>query len=77
MYCLFLSLKELQEETRKDPVMQKLRHVILNGWPERKSHLSQSIQSYCDYREELTIHDELIFKRNKVVIPTALYGTKC
>ena len=65
-------LKELQEETQKDSGTEKLRHVVLNSLPERKSHLSQSIQSYWDYREELTIHDELIFKRNKVVIPAAL-----
>jgi hypothetical protein len=37
-------------------------------WPEH--NLSQLIQSYWDYREELTIH-ELIFKRI-VVIPAAL-----
>ena len=65
-------LKELQEETQKDPVLQRLKQVIVNSWPQRKSHLSPSIQSYWDYKEELTIYDDLIFKRDKVVIPTVL-----
>ena len=65
-------LKELQEETQKDPVLQRLKQVIADGWPPRKSHLSPSIRSYWDYKEELTIYDDLIFKRNKVVIPAVL-----
>ena len=65
-------LKELQEETQKDPALQWLKQVIINGWPQRKSHLSPSIKSYWDYKEELTIYDDLIFKRNKVVIPPVL-----
>ena len=28
--------------------------------------------SYRDYKEELTMYDELIFKRNKVIIPAVL-----
>ena len=65
-------LNELREETLKDPVLQRLTKVILNSWPQRKSHLSPSIQNYWDYKEELTVFDDLIFKRNKVVIPTVL-----
>ena len=38
----------------------------------RRSHLSSSIKSYWDYKEELTIYDNLIFKRNKAVIPPVL-----
>ena len=66
------NLKELQEETQKDAVLQRLKQVIADGWPPRKSHLSPSIRSYWDYKEELTIYDDLIFKRNKVVIPVVL-----
>ena len=65
-------LIELRDETLKDPVLQPLTNVILNSWPQRKSHLSPSIQNYWDYKEKLTVFDDLIFKRNKVVIPTVL-----
>ena len=65
-------MKELQKETQKDPVLQRLKQVIVDGWPPRKSHLCPSIYSYWDYKEELTVYDELIFKRNKVIIPVVL-----
>ena len=47
-------LKKLQE-TQKDPVLQRLKQVIVEGWPPRKSHLCPSIQSYWGYKEELTM----------------------
>ena len=53
-------------------VLQRLTNVILNSWPQRKSYLSPSIQNYWDYKEELAVFDDLIFKRNKVVIPAVL-----
>ena len=65
-------LKQLQSETKKDPILQRLKNVILNSWPRCKSNLHPTVQVYWDYQEELTIHNELIFKRDKIVIPTAL-----
>ena len=65
-------LRELQEETQNDPDLQRLKSAIQVSWPQRKWHLSQSIQNYWDFREELTVYKQLIFKGNKVVIPTAL-----
>ena len=65
-------LKDLQRETQKDPILQRLKQVIIEGWPQRKSYLSSSIQSYWDYKEKLTIYDDPIFKRNKVVIRPGL-----
>ena len=65
-------LKQLQSETQKDPVLQKLKNVILNSWPRYKSNLHPTVQVYWDYQEELTVQNELIFKRDKIVIPTAL-----
>jgi hypothetical protein len=32
-------LKQLQSETQKDPVLQKLKNVILNSWPRYKPNL--------------------------------------
>jgi hypothetical protein len=57
---------------KKDPVLQKLKNVILNSWPRYKSNLHPTVQVYWDYQEELTIQNDMIFKRDKVVIPTAL-----
>ena len=65
-------LRELQEETQNDPDLQRFKSAIQVSWLQRKWHLSPSIQNYWDFREELTVYNQLIFKGNKVVIPTAL-----
>ena len=65
-------LKQLQVETQKDPVLQRLKNVILNSWPRYKANLHPTVQVYWDYQEELIVHNELIFNCDTVVIPTVL-----
>ena len=59
-------------ETQKDPVLQRLKNVILNSWPRYKANLHPTVQVYWDYQEELIVHNELIFNSDTVVIPTVL-----
>ena len=59
-------------ETQKDPVLQRLKNVILNSWPRYKANLHPTVQVYWDYQEELIVHNELIFNCDTVVIPTVL-----
>ena len=54
----FLSVFEAQlqencEETAKDPVLQSLKAVILNGWPSRRERLPSEFQPYFNIRDEL------------------------
>ena len=37
-----------------------------------KSEVSDSIRAYCDYRDELVVQDQLVFKGAGVVIPACL-----
>jgi len=41
------------EETAKDPVLQSLKAVILNGWPSRRERLPSEFQPYFNIRDEL------------------------
>jgi hypothetical protein len=55
-----------------DEQMQELKEVIQNGWPNRKYDVPPSAMIYFDVRDELTVQNGLIFKGERVVIPTSL-----
>ena len=54
---------KLCEETAKDPVLKLLQTVIMTGWPNQKNKLDQSLFPYWNYRDELSSHHGLIYKR--------------
>ena len=55
-------LPQLQKATEQDPVMQTLKTTILIGWPERREEVPVQIREFWNYREELTLHNGIIFK---------------
>ncbi|XP_038074814.1 uncharacterized protein K02A2.6-like [Patiria miniata] len=73
--CLPMSaerISELQRETANEPVMQQLAATIREGWPDLKSQVSANLAPYWDFREQLTLEEDLIFKNDKVIIPASL-----
>ena len=73
--CLPMSLTriaELKAESGKDPIMKELQKTIHNGWPELKSQLATDIRPYWDIRDQLTVEEGIIFKADKVVVPSKL-----
>ena len=67
-----LSLDQVHRETEHDVDMQLLKQHILDGFPKAKSCLPESIHSFYDYRECLSIVDGVIMKGQHVVIPVSL-----
>ena len=65
-------LQQLEQVSLDDPVMQALRKTILQGWPESKTELTESIHPYFDVRDELTVQDQLVFKGSRLVIPASM-----
>ena len=65
-------ISEIQQHTLNDEQMQELKEVIQNGWPNRKYDVPPSAMIYFDVRDELTVQNGLIFKGERVVIPTSL-----
>ena len=63
------SVPRLQKTTEDDPVMQTLKNTILVGWPDRKEKVPLNIQEYWNFREELTLHNGILFKNQRVIIP--------
>ena len=55
-------------ETEKDETLQVLKTTILKGWPEDKSKVPSQLTPYHSMREELSIYDGLVFKKEQLVI---------
>lgn len=56
-------LQEIQQATENDEILQTLKTVILHGLPDDCSQLPEQITPYFGIRDELTVHDGVIFHR--------------
>lgn len=65
-------LEEIRVETEKDPQFQKLQEVIQNGWPEEKKKCPMIVSEFWNHRDELSYLHGIIFKGEKIVMPTSL-----
>ena len=65
-------LKKIRDASQDDDVMQALIHAIQNGWPEDKVDAPPLVTAYFHCRDELVIHDGLVFKGDRVIIPKSL-----
>jgi len=65
-------LKSVRRETQSDEQMQCLHKVIIDGWPQTRQECPERIQEFWNHRDELTVMNDIIFKGEKIVIPSAL-----
>ena len=65
-------LREMQNATENDQVLQKLKKLILDGFPDSKSSMPAELIPYFQVCSELSIAEGLIFKGDKIVIPESL-----
>ena len=65
-------LEQLQRCTGQDDTLQILKTTILTGWPLQKEQAPIKIREYWSYRDELTVHNGVLFKGSRVVIPQIL-----
>ena len=72
-YTEAVSITQLIEETRKDPLLEQLKKYLLKGYlPKSKKRLTP----YAKVWDQLTILDSgLIMKGEKVVLPQAMIST--
>jgi transposase InsO family protein len=64
--------QQLSEASAKDTIFEKLRHTIRCGWPEKKVELSAELHPYYDFRDQLTVQGDLVFRGQQLVVPSCL-----
>ena len=65
-------LEQIRLSTESDPQFQTLTKYILEGWPESQGDCPNSIREYWNFRDELSIENELVMKGCRIVIPDDL-----
>lgn len=65
-------MEHIRTETIKDDTMAIMRRTILDGWPNMKQDCSPEIAEYLNYRAELSVVDDIIYKGSKIVIPRSM-----
>ncbi|XP_049275262.1 uncharacterized protein K02A2.6-like [Rhipicephalus sanguineus] len=65
-------LKSILAATNNDAVLSKLREYALTSWPDNKHEVPEAIRPYWSYQEEIHTQDGLLFRSNKVIIPSSM-----
>ncbi|XP_028419155.1 uncharacterized protein K02A2.6-like [Dendronephthya gigantea] len=65
-------MRDIQAATDEDESLQLLKKTIMEGWPQEKKYLAAQILPYFSMRDELTVQDGLLFKGQRVIIPSRL-----
>jgi len=63
---------ELIVETRADPILQRVIGCVLNSWPPKRKQVAEDLRSYFDIRNELFLSDSVLFREDRLVVPSAL-----
>ena len=61
-----------KSETMKDPALSVVSKIVNEDWPENIKDCPTEAKPYFTIREELTVVDGVIFKDNKIVVPSTL-----
>ncbi|XP_022799773.1 uncharacterized protein K02A2.6-like [Stylophora pistillata] len=63
-----INAKRLREDAARDPVLSRVIHFTLCGWPD-KSEVPDNLKSYFAKRNDFTMEDGCLLRGTRVVIP--------
>ncbi|KAJ8871601.1 hypothetical protein PR048_027928 [Dryococelus australis] len=69
------TLAELQLETQNDETLNHLKTIMVNGWPNSRQQVPVCVMPYHSFRNELTVHYELVYKGTQIVVPKSMRCT--
>ena len=67
-----LRMHNLKQIAGEDPVYQKVKHYILNGFPAHRQQLPDDCRAFWSVRAHLTVEDNLILYGCRLVIPSKM-----
>ena len=65
-------LRSIQRETEADKKLQCLKEIVLRGWPETKPEADPRVAEYWTFRDEISIYNGVLYKEDRVIVPTVL-----
>lgn len=64
--------QQIKHASADDPVQQQLWKTIWQGWPQSRSEVPECLYPYFDFRDELTVQNELVFKGDRLLVLASL-----
>ena len=64
-------LAQIRQAQQEDPTLSQVMKYCQEGWPARH-HIKGSVKQYWCVRSELCMHNELLLRADRIVIPTCL-----
>ena len=64
-------LKNLKVHTNCDENLKMMKKLIVTGWP-TKAEVPHTLMPYHQFRDELSVQDELIFKNDRILVPKSM-----
>ena len=58
-------LREIRRETSSDSILQNVKDYVQQGWSLNKKDLDPQVQPYYQYRDEITIANDLLLKKKR------------
>ena len=65
-------LNDIRSATASDPDMVKLLEYTRDGWPRKQSLVPAALQPYFALRFQLSFHDGLLYRDNRVIVPAGM-----
>ena len=65
-------LNSFRKATAGDASLQFLMSAVLEGWPSTEDGVPQEIKSYFSCRAEITVQNGLLFKGERIIVPSQL-----
>lgn len=65
--------QEIAQATKSDQMLNKLLRILMDGWPGRKEEPEDDVLRYCSLRNELSTHQGVIFKGDRVLVRKTLH----
>ena len=66
-------LDQIRGTTSQDATLLLLGDTIMQGWPENKTQVPETLRPYFDYRDELSMQDGVIYRGDRIVIPKSMH----
>ena len=64
-------IEKIRQELKKDETLRIVMYNVENGWPE-KNQLSKELKQYLNESTYLSVHDGLLMRENRLVIPSSM-----
>ena len=67
-------IQQIRDETTKYDTLQKLTRTIVDGWPEVRKDCPTQLHEYWNFRDELSVENQLLFKGDTQTPTRRPYG---